>query len=405
MPTLTIQLAGLPPVSHVLKDETITIGRMKGNTIVIDDASISLSHAKITRKNGKFFLKDLNSTNGTLVNGQSISDAPLKDRDRVLFAEIQGQFLEIETAVADAAAPVPIPVASQAAIVPALVGAAPVPILAASQPVIAPAPVGAASLPRAASAAAARAPAPRPAVPPVAQKALASLWRGLNSQGQASRLAACVGALAVVTVVALAGWRMMHLGQKDAANKGPGTSLNLAAAKATVAPPPTKVVEVREIPALNSPSKGADPILTTNEQVAKLVADLKSEDAAERRQAATGLHSMGPEVKEALPALKDALRDTDSEVRMWAALTLINNKCYDKATIPVLVSTLQHENPVLRQVACLSLGLMPYDDAEKETVVPALAAAAKDADDEVRKAAISALDIIAPETVAKAGLK
>src|SRR6266850_4356162 len=93
MPTLTIQLPGFPSVSHVLKDETITIGRMKGNTIVIEDASISLMHAKITRKDGLFYLKDLNSTNGTVVNGQPISEAKLNDLDRVRFADVAGQFL------------------------------------------------------------------------------------------------------------------------------------------------------------------------------------------------------------------------------------------------------------------------------------------------------------------------
>src|SRR5438445_4227313 len=77
MPTLTIQLPGLPPVAHVLKDETVTIGRFKGNTIVIEDASISLMHAKITRKDGQFYLKDLNSTNGTIVNGQPIGEVRL----------------------------------------------------------------------------------------------------------------------------------------------------------------------------------------------------------------------------------------------------------------------------------------------------------------------------------------
>src|ERR1700676_4677074 len=99
MPTLTIQLPGLPVVSHVLKDETITIGRMKGNTIVIEDASISLMHAKITRKDGVFFLKDLNSTNGTVVNGQPVTEAKLNDLDRVRFADVTGQFLA-ETAPA-----------------------------------------------------------------------------------------------------------------------------------------------------------------------------------------------------------------------------------------------------------------------------------------------------------------
>ena len=83
---------------------------------------------------------------------------------------------------------------------------------------------------------------------------------------------------------------------------------------------------------------------------------------------------------------------------MWTALALINNKSYDRATIPILVQVLHHENPTLRQVACLSLALIPYEDAEKGTVVAALVETAnKDDDEEVRKTAISALKIIAPE--------
>src|SRR3954469_21049352 len=92
MSTLTIQLPGFPAVSHVLSGDTITIGRMEGNTIVIDDTSVSLLHAKITQKDGEFFLKDLNSTNGTIVNGQAIKEAKLRDLDRVRFADISGQF-------------------------------------------------------------------------------------------------------------------------------------------------------------------------------------------------------------------------------------------------------------------------------------------------------------------------
>ena len=64
---------------YVLKDEIIIIGRMKGNMIVIEDFFISLMHAKITRKNGDFLLKDLNSTNGTSVNGQPIGEVRLWD--------------------------------------------------------------------------------------------------------------------------------------------------------------------------------------------------------------------------------------------------------------------------------------------------------------------------------------
>src|ERR1051325_5207820 len=108
MPVLTIQLPGLPPVSHVLKDDTITIGRMKGNTIVIEDSSISLMHARITRKDGEIYLKDLNSTNGTRVNGQPVSEAKLRDQDRVKFADINCEYrVESPAAVAPAAVGIP----------------------------------------------------------------------------------------------------------------------------------------------------------------------------------------------------------------------------------------------------------------------------------------------------------
>src|SRR6266436_2587983 len=151
MPTLTIQLPGLSPVSHVLKDETITIGRMKGNTIVIEDSSISLMHAKITRKNGDFLLKDLNSTNGTSVNGQPVGEVKLRDQDRVRFAEISCQFLAevapMEQPTSTVAAAAPIPVTQSAAVLPTVassVAAAPVPARAAFPPSVAPVPTMAA---------------------------------------------------------------------------------------------------------------------------------------------------------------------------------------------------------------------------------------------------------------------
>ena len=91
-PTLTLQPPGLAPVVHVLKEETITIGRMKENAIVLDNHSVSLVHARLTRKDGEFFLKDLNSTNGTWVNGQPVKEARLQDRDEVRFADVSGRF-------------------------------------------------------------------------------------------------------------------------------------------------------------------------------------------------------------------------------------------------------------------------------------------------------------------------
>ncbi len=119
-----------------------------------------------------------------------------------------------------------------------------------------------------------------------------------------------------------------------------------------------------------------------------------------------GLHSAGSEAKAAIPALREALKDSDPQVRTWAAVALTKNQAYDKAAVPVLIQALQDENPMLRQVVCLSLGVIPYDDSDKESVVPALAeTAGRDVDEGVRQAARSALSVIAPELAQKLDTK
>jgi pSer/pThr/pTyr-binding forkhead associated (FHA) protein len=396
MPTLSIQLPGLPPVSHVLKDETITIGRMKGNTIVIEDSSISLMHAKITRKNGDFLLKDLNSTNGTSVNGQPIGEVKLRDSDRVRFAEITCQF------VADAVVPTEQPTQTVAA-------PAPVPVTSAvAKPTVtpnaAPVPVGA-----------------RAAIPlPAAAIAIPSQTKGKSFSLWALRYA---GALLIVGVVSLAAWRFVQINREGKIEKAPNGTLEVAAkplvsSKAQPAGsrdekrssesengiPNRSAVDDGQNSAQNAVAEQKTESIT--EGVPQLVDALKSQDAAERQKAAAALHSMGSGAKDAIPALREALKDRDQDVQMWAALALVNNQEFDKTVVPVLVRALQKDNPVLRQVACLSLGLIPYLESEKEAVIPALSQAAeKDANDDVRKAALSALSIIAPESVGKRAAK
>jgi HEAT repeat protein len=129
---------------------------------------------------------------------------------------------------------------------------------------------------------------------------------------------------------------------------------------------------------------------------------LTDPDPIERRGAVKGIHAAGIQSPAQVPALQTALKDSDEEVQMWAALALINGKVYDRETIPILIRTLKHENATLRQVACLSLGLMPYRQADKDMVVPALAeTAGKDLEEDVRSAALSALNVVAPELVGK----
>ena len=63
-----------------LKDESIipirsdlTIGRKDDNSIVLADQHVSGNHAKIIVRNDSLFIEDLNSTNGTYLNGNKIS--------------------------------------------------------------------------------------------------------------------------------------------------------------------------------------------------------------------------------------------------------------------------------------------------------------------------------------------
>lgn len=61
-----------------------TIGRGKDNTIVIDDPFVSTRHARIILKNNSYFLEDRNSTNGTVLNGEKLTNiTKLKKEDQI----------------------------------------------------------------------------------------------------------------------------------------------------------------------------------------------------------------------------------------------------------------------------------------------------------------------------------
>jgi hypothetical protein len=67
-----------------LKDEVTVIGRQHGCAISLASSTVSRRHAHIRREGAQFFLQDLNSTNGTLLNGESvIGEELLHDRDEI----------------------------------------------------------------------------------------------------------------------------------------------------------------------------------------------------------------------------------------------------------------------------------------------------------------------------------
>ena len=93
MPILVISMEGasLRPVLLV-KDRT-TMGRRPYNDIVMDNLAVSGEHAVFHQVGGDVYLEDLNSTNGTYVNGRAIQKHLLADDDLIEVARYKIRYL------------------------------------------------------------------------------------------------------------------------------------------------------------------------------------------------------------------------------------------------------------------------------------------------------------------------
>jgi pSer/pThr/pTyr-binding forkhead associated (FHA) protein len=92
MAWLALNYNGIDLVVHKLVADVITIGRVPLNHIVIDNPTVSAQHALLAKIGDSYRLKDLHSTNGTQVNDVSITDAQLKDGDKIRFGAVVGVF-------------------------------------------------------------------------------------------------------------------------------------------------------------------------------------------------------------------------------------------------------------------------------------------------------------------------
>ena len=88
---LNIQLNN---VQLTLADYEFIIGRSPETILTIPHASVSKLHASIYREDGEYFIKDLDSTNGTRVNGEQIDEFLLRCHDVIDIGEIRFEFLE-----------------------------------------------------------------------------------------------------------------------------------------------------------------------------------------------------------------------------------------------------------------------------------------------------------------------
>ena len=66
----------------------MAVGRIDGNEIQIVHGSISSRHAELVAEGAEYRVRDLESTNGTRVNDEKVTEVLLQDRDRLQFGQI-----------------------------------------------------------------------------------------------------------------------------------------------------------------------------------------------------------------------------------------------------------------------------------------------------------------------------
>jgi pSer/pThr/pTyr-binding forkhead associated (FHA) protein len=103
-PSGQTELAHLVIRSGMLKGQRLAvrttvanIGRADYNDLILPDDSVSTVHAKLQRREGIWMIVDLNSTNGTFVDGERVpGDAPLAPGSLLRFGEVRAFFEPVD---------------------------------------------------------------------------------------------------------------------------------------------------------------------------------------------------------------------------------------------------------------------------------------------------------------------
>jgi pSer/pThr/pTyr-binding forkhead associated (FHA) protein len=89
MAKLVVQSAEHKGRSYELKVDKTTVGRLDDNTFQIADASVSSHHCEVLLRGTDVVIKDLNSTNGTYINDEKISESVLKPGQKLRLGQIE----------------------------------------------------------------------------------------------------------------------------------------------------------------------------------------------------------------------------------------------------------------------------------------------------------------------------
>ena len=93
MAKLLVMREGIIEQTVQLTKERMTVGRHKHNDIVLNHAAVSGEHAIVTTILDDSFLEDLQSTNGTFVNGHRIGKHFLQNKDVIKMAKYHLEFV------------------------------------------------------------------------------------------------------------------------------------------------------------------------------------------------------------------------------------------------------------------------------------------------------------------------
>jgi hypothetical protein len=100
-----IPIGGGRPVELPLEEvpEGVVIGREPGCTVVLDDPTISRRHCRLDLDaTGQLRVRDLNSGNGTRINGRQVSSGKAKAGDRIGLGSLEFRF-ELDAGAAEVA--------------------------------------------------------------------------------------------------------------------------------------------------------------------------------------------------------------------------------------------------------------------------------------------------------------
>jgi pSer/pThr/pTyr-binding forkhead associated (FHA) protein len=89
MAKLVIQNQGMTGRACELHTDRTTIGRVEDNTFQIADASVSSHHCEVHLRGTDIFIRDLNSTNGSFINGEKITEQVLKPGQTLRLGQVE----------------------------------------------------------------------------------------------------------------------------------------------------------------------------------------------------------------------------------------------------------------------------------------------------------------------------